>query len=248
VIALAAGAGDRPTVCSVGAGGAVECWGWNAGALGNGTTANQSSTPVPITGFTGTVTAVSVGGTANNSFACAVTSTGSVQCWGRDDVGELGSTTMDNSAVPVPVTGLSNGETAVTVGYDSACALTSGGAVQCWGNNDTGQLGNNSTTNSPVPVPVMGLTSGVTALSSAGNTTCAVTAGGAVQCWGNNASGELGNNSTTQNLTPVQVMTLTSGATVVSVGWGFACAIQNGGVWCWGGPSHVPVHVGGFSQ
>ena len=81
-----------------------------------------------------------------------------------------------------------------------------------------------------------------------GNTTCAVTAGGAVQCWGNNASGELGNNSTTQNLTPVQVMTLTSGATAVSVGWGFACAIQNGGVWCWGGPSHVPVHVGGFSQ
>src|ERR1700690_3942807 len=110
------------------------------------------------------------------------------------------------------------GVTAVSVEGGSACAITAGGGVVCWGGNVDGQLGSNSTTNSSVPVQVVGLTSGVTAVSMGLLHACAVTAGGGVMCWGMNNLGQLGDNSTTNRLVPVQVMGLTSGVTAVSVG------------------------------
>ena len=148
---------------------------------------------------------------------------------------------------PVPLTGRgvaagaagapdSGGTTAigVSLGSQSACAVTAGGGVECWGGNSAGELGNNSTTNSSVPVQVSGLT-GVTAVSVGGDSSCAVTAGGGVECWGDNAYGELGNNSTTNSSVPVQVSGLTSGVTAVSVGQASACAVTaGGGVECWG--------------
>ncbi len=248
VTAIAAGNGQRPTACAVVSGG-VKCWGYNAGALGNGTTAVESSTPVPITGFGGaTVTAVSVGGDANYAFACAITSAGAVECWGNNAEGQLGNGTTTTSTVPVQVTGLTSGVTAIAAGFESACAITAGGAVQCWGNNSEGELGNGTTTSVSSPQPVTGLTSGVTSLSSTVNTTCAVTSTGAVECWGQNNVGQVGDGTTTTRLTPTPVTTLTGGATNVAVGWGWACAVVGGGVWCWGGASHVPVHVAGFAE
>jgi alpha-tubulin suppressor-like RCC1 family protein len=105
----------------------------------------------------------------------------------------------------VPVSNLTNGVTAVSVGYAFACAITAGGGVECWGWNAFGQLGNNSTTNSSVPVQVSGLTSGVTAVSAGNVSACALTTGGSVECWGDNRYGELGNNSTTSSSVPVEV-------------------------------------------
>jgi alpha-tubulin suppressor-like RCC1 family protein len=245
VTSLSAGSGDRPSVCSV-VSGAVKCWGSNGGALGNGTTATTSGTPVPVTGFSGTVTSVSVGGDASSGFACALISGGAVQCWGYNASGQLGNGSTTTSAIPVTVSGLTDA-VAVSAGYDGACALTSAGAVMCWGANSVGQLGNGTTTSSSVPVQVTGLTSGVTAISTAANSACAVTSGGAAQCWGSNNTGQLGNGSTTNSLTPVQVETLTSGVSTIAVGFDWACAVSGGGVWCWGGTSHVPVHVSGLT-
>lgn len=243
VTAISAGSGE-PTVCAVTSAGAVECWGYNAGALGNGTTASESTVPVPITGFTGAVTAVSVGGSGgSNGFGCAIVMGGSVECWGNNAFGQLGNGTTTSSPVPVQVTGLTSGVTEIAAGYESTCALTAGGGVVCWGANTEGELGNGTTTTSSVPVAVTGLTSGVTSISTGANTVCAVTSAGAVDCWGQNNVGQVGDNTTAMSVTPVQVMTLSSGVTDVSVGYGFACAVQSGSVWCWGNASKVPVFV-----
>jgi alpha-tubulin suppressor-like RCC1 family protein len=220
----------RGFACAVTSGGAVQCWGYNgSGMLGNNTT-TSSAVPVQVAGLTSGVTQVSCG-----NFACAVTAGGGVECWGDNTYGKLGNNSTTISLVPVQVTDLASGVTAVSAGAFSACAVTSGGAVQCWGYNGTGQLGNNSTTNSSVPVQVAGLSSGATSVSVGLQSTCAITAGGGVQCWGDNTYGELGNNSTASSLVPVQVVGLTSGVVALSVGDYSACAVTAGGaVQCWG--------------
>ncbi len=122
--------------------------------------------------------------------ACAVESSGAIQCWGDN----TGNTSTPSSSVPVPVMGLASGAIAVSAGT-VACAIASGGAVQCWGGNSLGQLGNGTTTDSAVPVQVTGLTSGATSVSVGVAVACAVVAGG-VQCWGSKEYGQLGNGST----------------------------------------------------
>ncbi|NDE60266.1 MAG: RCC1 repeat-containing protein, partial [Acidimicrobiia bacterium] len=117
-------------------------------------------------------------------FACAITTSGGLMCWGNNDYGNLGDDTYSDRISPVAVSGLSSGVTAVAVGEYHTCALTSAGAVKCWGNNDRGQLGDGTRTTRTAPVAVSGLTSGVTAITAGEYHTCALTSAGAVKCWG----------------------------------------------------------------
>jgi hypothetical protein len=152
------------------------------------------------------------------------------------------------------------GAEAVAAGYFHTCAIVSGG-VQCWGDDSEGQVGEDALNIAVTsPVPVVGLTSGVSGIAAGGLHTCAIVNGG-VQCWGANYYGQLGNNSTSTVATaPVQVLGLTSGATAVAAGYSHTCAIVSGGVECWGsnssgqlgngsagGVSLVPVQVSGLS-
>jgi alpha-tubulin suppressor-like RCC1 family protein len=177
-----------------------------------------------------TVTQISAG----LSHTCAVVD-GGVKCWGRNIVGQLGDGTTSGRPKPVNVIGLTSGVASVSAGSGHTCAVTTAGGVKCWGRNTYGQLGDGTTNNSPVPVDVAGLTSGVAMVSAGDTHTCAVTTAGGVKCWGRNLNGQLGNASITNSPTPVDVVGLSSGAASVSAGSTYSCAVTvAGGADCWG--------------
>jgi len=248
--------------CIVTTDGGVQCWGYNdKGQLGDGTTI--SNTPVDVIGLTSDVIQVSTG--ANHT--CALTTGGGVQCWGNNRffifAGVLGNgATISHSTIPVDVLVSPGGAalsdvTQVDAGEDHTCVVTTGGGVQCWGANRYGQIGDGKQgfrelRSTPVDVVVSpggAALSGVAQVSAGTNHTCAVTTSGGVQCWGNNSDGQLGDGTTTQRATPVDVFGLANTVVQVSAGDSYTCAVMtDGGVQCWGNNSDGQLGNGTFNN
>jgi alpha-tubulin suppressor-like RCC1 family protein len=217
--------------CILTAAGGVKCWGYNGtGMLGDGTKHDRLK-PVSVSGLSSGVADVQ----AAWDHTCALTDGGGVKCWGHNGDGELGDGTKIQRLVPVSVDGLPNGVSAISLGFDSGCALTTGGGVKCWGYNGNGQLGDGTRTTRKIPVNVFGLSSGVAAIAAGWDHTCALLNSGGVMCWGDNAHGEVGNGTHTDALKPVSVSGLASGVAAVSAGFDHTCALLNSGsMKCWG--------------
>ena len=223
--------------CALTATGGVKCWGANTnGQLGDGTRMDRG-TPVDVTGLTSGVAAMSAG----TFHTCALTTAGGLKCWGRRLEGGLleepapGDRMTTERTTPVDVVGLTTGVVAVSAGTLHTCALTATGGLKCWGYNREGQLGDGTTTDRGIPVDVTGLTSGVAAVSAGWKHTCAVTTAGGLKCWGWNRGGQIGDETTTDRTTPVDVTDLTGGVAAVSAGRSHTCALTTaGGVKCWG--------------
>jgi alpha-tubulin suppressor-like RCC1 family protein len=231
--------------CALTTSGAVKCWGENQyGQLGDGTN-TYSTTPVNVVGLGSGIATVSAGA----GHSCAVTTAGAVKCWGSNAIGQLEDGTNANSTTPVEVVGLGSGVATVSAGGAHSCAVTTTGAVKCWGINGSGApgfgiglLGDGTTADSSTPVDVLGLGSGVTTVSAGDGHSCAVTTAGAVKCWGDNDSGDLGDGTITNSVAPVDVVGLGSGVTAVSAGWSHTCAVTTAGaVKCWGGSPYYGV-------
>ena len=239
-------------VCAVTSANSVVCWGNNQnGQLGNGTTKDSL---VPVNALLSGMVAVAAG----YFHSCALGANGNVWCWGEG--GALGNGGSGSSSNPSSVVGLTKAQ-ALAAGDGHTCAITDTG-VMCWGSNYHGELGNGSTTNALLPVPVSGLGGGVVAIAAGAAHTCATTATGDVLCWGWNKWGQLGDGTTTDRLVPVTVSGV-SNVVALAAGELHTCALTaDGADLCWGAngggqvgdgtqssvPVSVPVTVSGLSS
>jgi alpha-tubulin suppressor-like RCC1 family protein len=180
--------------CAIDDAGAVVCWGWNNhGQIGNPAAPDPSPVPVSVEGLAGRVTDVALG----IIHTCALLESGAVMCWGANEKGQLGNgeggEVAPDSVTPVEVSSLPGTVLDIDSEYEHTCALLEGGEVMCWGNNDSGQIGDG--TSDPykvVPVSVAGLPSAVASIALGALHSCALLENTTVWCWGHNAYGELG--------------------------------------------------------
>jgi alpha-tubulin suppressor-like RCC1 family protein len=250
VAAVAVGEGG--TICAAKQDGTVWCWGANdVGQLGIGTTTPPltppQTTPVQVPGLTN-VTALAAG----FEFTCALKSDGTIWCWGRNEMGQLGigtSGVANNQSSPVQVPVVNNA-VAIDASGQQACWLNAAGKVFCMGANEFGQLGDGTTTMRPSPVQAnLGL-AGVTAkgITMGEFHTCAIVDGdlvpGEVVCWGSNNARQLGDPGYGSQRTagvPI-VMDQTSNGrrvlgnvTSISAGAFHTCALRSeSSLFCWG--------------
>jgi alpha-tubulin suppressor-like RCC1 family protein len=180
-----------------------------------------------------TPTAVSAGG----EYTCVRLPDGTAQCTGRNQFGQHGNGTLDDSSVLDPVGGITTA-TRVLAGDEYACALQGDGTARCWGLGESGQRGDGSFgtfTPGDVPVVVNGLTGAVRLATGYGHT-CALLADATMRCWGENRQGQLGNGTTADPGTPNPVaVSGISGATEFTTGAYHTCArLGNGTLKCWG--------------
>jgi alpha-tubulin suppressor-like RCC1 family protein len=247
VVEVAAGLGHS---CARTDTGNVFCWGngFN-GQLGNGQTTSTNA-PVPVTGLG--APALAIGAGANHS--CALLQGGAVRCWGDNFNGQLGDGNSGFSAnqnpTPVAVSGLSSGVIAIGAGAQHSCAVLTTGALKCWGDNEFGQRGDGTTTQTPkTPVDVVGLNAGVFAVDGGEESTCAYLDDGNVRCFGFNAFGQLGDGGPIlERERPVPVSGLFSGVTQISAGRDHSCArLDTGELRCWGFNAIGQLGIGDFS-
>ncbi len=251
-------------VCALLVNGTVRCWGSNSsGQLGNSAVASTASPIQVITanGALSAVTAIASGG----SHTCALISDGTVRCWGDNSSGQLGNPSVTSATSTAPVTVSVTGATAIASSGYGACALVAGGAVKCWGANDSGQLGNPTftATTSATPQPVAGVTGASRIIgASGGNHTCAISATGSAQCWGADGSGQLGNGGMSSTPMAASVQAGLSSISAMTAGLYHTCVIISGQVRCWGGNGNAqlgntattsaysltPVVVGSFTS
>ncbi|MBN2724387.1 MAG: hypothetical protein JXR95_09980 [Deltaproteobacteria bacterium] len=226
--------GDNST-CALDDSGDAWCWGSNLyGQLGNNET-TDSLVPVEVEMPAGiTFTAISTG----SYFSCAIDTEGQIWCWGSNNYGQLGNNLSVNSPVPVEIHNPDNKFfTSLNAGSAHVCALDDSGKPWCWGSNLYGQLGINTTNDSPVPVAVLIQENLIlNSISCSDGNSCALDNSGNAWCWGRNNYGQIGNNSTLQALTPKSVdMPESTSFSSIGAGKSHNCALDtSGNAWCWG--------------
>jgi alpha-tubulin suppressor-like RCC1 family protein len=182
--AIASGGGGA--TCGLTMAGAAYCWGSNGfGQLGDSTTTNRT-VPVAVRG--GLVfTTLALGQVTS----CGITSGGTAYCWGDNEFGGSGDGSSLPRHVPVPVAGGLTFSRIANGGGQHMCGMTTVGAEYCWGLNNFGQIGDGTTANRTVPVPVNG---GIVFTSQAAGLwhTCGIANTSVVYCWGRNDVGQLG--------------------------------------------------------
>lgn len=206
----------------------VYCIGPNNLGKGFASTSTSTITNWRDAGVDGTSLAL------GNDHTCVLLANGDVGCVGSGSSGRLG--TGNNSSQSSIVTKVQGGLkfTQIEAGELHTCGLV-GESAYCWGEGTSGRLGVGSAVDSPTPLLVLG---GLrfSAISAGGGHTCGIVQpAGSIYCWGRNSSGQLGEGSTSDRLTPAQVNAPGVRFVQLSVAGDHSCAVDDQNrAWCWG--------------
>ncbi|HEX6252129.1 MAG TPA: protein kinase [Gemmatimonadaceae bacterium] len=215
--------------CLVTASGRAYCWGGNdRGQLGSGNTTRHTS-PSAV-GDDLRFAAI----TSGLSHSCAITRDGSAWCWGENGNGQLGDRSHTARLGPVQVAD-GHAFRSLEAGAAHTCGLDRGGRVWCWGSNARGQLGagDAGTRDSPVPVAI-DTDRRFASIALGWSFSCGLDGSGSAMCWGENASGQLGNGTRESRRSPTAVRTDLE-FVAITAGSGHACGLTEAGeAWCWG--------------
>lgn len=219
------------STCALLESGVVKCWGrGDSGELGDG---NMNNSALPVTTDLGGARAVSIGG-GENTF-CALLYDGTVKCWGDGFYGQLGNGVFDNSPTPVSPYFGKLAATSLSVGWRTACVTLSDNSASCWGRNNDHVVSPSASTSIADPTPIDIGGASVQAIAVDYNHACALLQGGTVRCWGDNYSGQLGDGTTNDSSSPIDVDFGGEAVAAVDVGWEHSCArLVSGEIKCWG--------------
>lgn len=255
--------------------GDVKCWGHNSlGQLGQGDTTGRGAAATGPNTFAAIIlgtTATKIA--AGQQFSCALLTGGGVKCWGANVRGQLGQDTNaslgDGGGEMAAMSAINLGAAATDIAvnmnsdsYQRVCAILTGGALKCWGDNTSGALGigaaghRGATPGDMAALPTINLGTGLTAskVCSGEVHTCAITNTGGIKCWGSGTNGATGYESTAargaagadmgDNLPFVNLGTGRT-ATQITCGESHTCALlDNGQVKCWGANTYGQLGLG----
>jgi alpha-tubulin suppressor-like RCC1 family protein len=211
--------------------GTMQCWGTNyTGQLGDGTIGGFAMVPQAVHNIS-----TAAKGVPGGYHTCALLTDATVQCWGRNQDGQIGNgDATTDVTLPTPVLNLGGPVVDLYAGGYHTCAVFgTDRTLKCWGRNARGQVGD-GTIDTPITQPhtVVGL-SGVNMLALGGYHSCALLQDATVACWGENANGQAGA-SGPYAATPTAVSGLTN-VTELASGFRHSCAVTGDGVMrCWG--------------
>jgi alpha-tubulin suppressor-like RCC1 family protein len=220
--------------CGVSTTGTAYCWG--QAYLGDDTTKVRRATPIQVVG--GPYSMVS----ASANFTCALTRTAVAVCWGENAGGLIGNGGTEEEPLPEPVAG-GRAYDWISSGITSSCAIESvSGDTWCWGANNVGQLGVDST--NPVSNTPQRVAGGhdFTGVEPGELHACATTAT-VTRCWGRNTLGQLGTGDLDQREAPAEVVDVQLES--VTTGRTHSCGLtDDGSAYCWGGNAFGQVGIG----
>jgi alpha-tubulin suppressor-like RCC1 family protein len=242
VVSIAAG---EQHTCAILQKGSIRCWGYGGDlALGNGNgkdyTVGDDEVPGEMKDAIIYSNSPFVQLAAGDHHTCMLTQNGAVKCWGDSPEGALGygySTKTGGWLGNVPMGGAAH---ALVAGAEHTCAIVDSGAIRCWGEATSLGYGggdNIGDDEQPSELGAISLGDAVVQLAAGDRHTCALTAAGAVRCWGLGEDGALGYGSTQniQNAAAAGIVNLGGLAVQIAAGQSHTCALLlDGTARCWG--------------
>jgi alpha-tubulin suppressor-like RCC1 family protein len=212
-------------------------WLWGAGNYGQLGTNSIISASSPVQTVSGGTNwkQVSVGWADTTAHVGAIKTDGSLWLWGMSDSGRLGTNNTTRRSSPVQTVSGGTNWKQISIGHAHTAAIKTDGTLWLWGDGAAGGLGDNTAASKSSPVQTVAGGSSWKQVSTGCVHSAAIKTDGTLWVWGDNGSGQLGTNNTTDRSSPVQTLSGGTNWKQISIGFRFSSAIKtDGSLWLWG--------------